>query len=98
MFISEEIGWYKDPKFLASAEQFYSNSDEYAPNKDGKRLDELRMNADDVFGVGSASINEDHYAIREFRCEHVRRHLKKFFDKMMPKTISHGDFNTNNII
>ena len=98
LFLSDDIGWYKDPKSDIDVENFYSNSEEYAPSKDGHRLDGLRNNADDIFGTGNVTIDEDHYLVDLFRCEHVRRHLTKFYAKTMPRVISHGDFNTNNII
>ncbi|HVZ54052.1 MAG TPA: hypothetical protein VG986_18930, partial [Pseudolabrys sp.] len=97
LFLSEEIGWYKSPNTEIGVEDFYSNSEEYSPTKDGKRLDRLRESVFDIFG-GGASIDEDHYQIGSFRCEHVRRHLRKFFDSKVPLVVSHGDFNTNNII
>jgi hypothetical protein len=98
LFLSDAIGWYKDPKFGMSVEDFYSNSEEYAPSKDGARVSGLRNNADDIFGAKNVMIDEEHYAIDDFRFDHVRRQLSKFHAKMMPEVISHGDFNTNNII
>lgn len=98
LFLSTEIGWYKTPQHKVKVENFYSNSEEYAPSKDGGRLDGLRNNAFDIFSSSDITINEDLYSVGSRRWQHIRRQLGKFYDQSMPETICHGDFNSNNII
>jgi hypothetical protein len=71
VFLSDDVGWYKDIRTDMGTEEFYRNSREYSPGKDRRRLDQLRRSVDEIFNIAHRNIDEDYYAIEAFRCEHV---------------------------
>ena len=99
IFGSKKLGWYNDvPGDNEKVDVFFANSEEYAPEKDTKRLARIQTYFTKNYGQSGFKLNSDKLIFEGIEVELPRTIVSKFSEALIRKTICHGDLNTNNII
>ncbi len=98
IFCSPAVGWYDHVRKEKDVESFFANSAEYAPRKDQRRVDQLRVYTNRFFEKKKPEISLDHFRTGSYSFRQFRRFLGAFENRTMPEVVCHGDLNSNNII
>jgi len=98
IFNSEQIGWYiYDESSTIDIVGYFSNSKEYGPSKDNRRVNGIRKNIIN-YAMKNCSINGDNMRIGVSDLALPRNLLDKFDGIKLNTCICHGDLNLKNII
>ncbi len=98
LFNSDQGGWYiYDIEMEIEIVEYFSNSEEYAPSKDNRRISGIQKN---LFkeSLNDCQINNDYIVFNNTQLQLPRNLIDRYEGSNFKQCICHGDLNLNNVI